>query len=197
MTVIFAPKKYPPFISSIVATLKHRIRRDLQFSGIFACDFFASLAHAGAAVYLLQVRKLPVNVLLQMAALVALFLLLHAAKIAMVIFLEKKGGDAREFIGSDHLVTAGVYLFSRNPAYLISIAQSVVWSLMLLRGALAEQPEPVSIVIALIVPILHFLSIDHLIIPREEAALRRAHPQEFADYAARVNRWFGWRRAAA
>jgi protein-S-isoprenylcysteine O-methyltransferase Ste14 len=111
----------------------------------------------------------------------------------MILFLERKGGDAREFVESDRLVTEGVYKYSRNPVYLISIAQSVIWSLMLLRGALATQPEPVSIAVALIVPVIHFLCIDRWIIPREEAALRRAHPQTFADYSKRVNRWLGWR----
>jgi protein-S-isoprenylcysteine O-methyltransferase Ste14 len=179
----------------MVSTWRGRIQRDLQFSGIFTCDFLASLAHVGAAIYLLEVRRLPPHVLVEMCALVAIFLLLHATKIAMVLYLEKQGGDAREFVGSDRLVTEGVYRFSRNPAYLISILQSVVWSLMLLRGALAAQPEPVSIIVALIVPVLHFMCIDRWIIPKEEAALRRAHPQTFADYAKRVNRWIGRRSA--
>ena len=112
-----------------------------------------------------------------MGLLVGLFLLLHAVKIAMIFFLEKRGGDAREFIGSDQLVTEGVYKYSRNPAYVISIAQSVIWSLVLLRGGLAAQPEPVSITVAIIVPILHFLSIDRWIIPNEEKALRARIPR--------------------
>ncbi len=192
MSVSCEPKKSLPAISS----LRQRIRRDLQFSGIFTCDFLASLAHVAAAIYLLEVRKLPHSALVDMGILVALFLLLHVVKIAMIFYLEKRGGDAREFIGSDHLVTEGVYRYSRNPVYLISIVQSLIWSLLLLRGGLAARPEePVSIVVAIIVPILHFLSIDRWIIPNEEKALQKAHPEAFAQYSRRVNRWFGWRVA--
>jgi protein-S-isoprenylcysteine O-methyltransferase Ste14 len=191
MSISCEPKKHAPLVSS----LKRRIQRDLQFSGIFTCDLLASLAHVGATIYLLEVRTLPHRALVDMSLLVGLFLLLHLAKISMIFFLEKRGGDAREFIGSDRLVTEGVYKYSRNPAYLISIAQSVTWSLVLLRGGLAAQPEPVSITVAIVAPIAHFLSIDRWIIPNEEAALRRAHPEAFAEYSRTVNRWFGRRTA--
>jgi protein-S-isoprenylcysteine O-methyltransferase Ste14 len=190
MSVSCEPNKYTP----TMASLSRRIRQDLQFSGIFTCDFLASFAHVGALIYLLAVRRLPHDALVDMGLLLGLFLLLHAAKIAMIFFLEWHGGDAREFIGSDSLVTNGVYKYSRNPAYLISILQSIVWSLLLLRGALAAQPETVAIAAAIIVPILHFVSIDRWIIPNEEAALRRAHPQAFARYTQTVNRWFGRRQ---
>jgi protein-S-isoprenylcysteine O-methyltransferase Ste14 len=183
-------------LPSVFSKLIRRIGRDLQFSRIFTCDFVAAALYVIATIYLVGVVKLSGNALLDMALLATIFIALHIAKIVMVVFLERRGGDAREFMGSEKLVTEGVYEYSRNPVYLISILQSVIWSLLLLRGAMNAPIEPVALAAAILLPIGHFLSIDHLVIPNEEAALKQAHPVAFADYARRVNRWLGRRRSA-
>jgi len=180
---------------SAVKFLACRLRRDMQFSGIFLCDFFAAVAFALASVYLLNEVKFTLCGAIAAAIFFALVVIAQGAKIFGVILLEKRGGDAREFIGSDTLVTDGAYRYSRNPVYLVSILQSVAWSLLLLVGALTQPLHLALAAAALVIPVAHFVSIDRLIIPNEEEALRRVHPQSFADYAARVNRWFG-RRAA-
>ena len=73
-------------------------------------------------------------------ALVVAYAALHMLKIGLVWYLERSGGDAREFVGSDHLVTGGFYAYSRNPVYLLSLFQSFVWSLILICLA-AGHPE--------------------------------------------------------
>ena len=42
-------------------------------------------------------------------------------------------------------------------------------------------------------PLGFYLINDLVVMPTEEAMLRRLHPEEFDAYAARVNRWFGRR----
>ena len=44
-------------------------------------------------------------------------------------------------------------------------------------------------------PVSFWLINDLVVMPTEEAMLRRLYPADFDAYAARVNRWFG-RRAA-
>jgi protein-S-isoprenylcysteine O-methyltransferase Ste14 len=173
--------------------LIQRIRLDLQFSRIFLCDFLAASAYAVATIYMLQEVALPVDAVIEIGALALLIVAAQAVKIAGVILLEKRGGDAREFAGSQTLVTDGAYAFSRNPVYLVTLIQSGLWSLLLLRGALLAPISLVLILAATLIPVGHFLSIDRLVIPNEEAALRRVHPEAFAAYARRVNRWFGRR----
>lgn len=179
---------------TLVSFLFRRIGQDLQFSGIFLCDFVAALAYTLATLYLLHEVELPVGALIEMAILALLIVAAQAAKIVGVILLEKCGGDAREFIGSKTLVTHGAYAFSRNPVYLVAIVQSGLWSLLLLRGELVAPIHPLLILAALVFLVGHFLGVDRLIIPNEEAALKSAHPEAFAAYANRVNRWLGWRR---
>lgn len=181
---------------SVIEFLLRRIRQDLQFSGIFLCDLGAAAAYAIATVYLLHAVVLPLCALAEIGVLAVLVLAAQAVKILWVISLEKRGGDAREFVGSATLVTDGVYGFSRNPVYLAAIVQSLFWSLILLRGAIVPPADPLLFASALLIPVGHFLSIDKLIIPNEEAALKRVHPEAFAAYASRVNRWLGWRKAA-
>jgi protein-S-isoprenylcysteine O-methyltransferase Ste14 len=182
-------------LSSLLSFFR-RIRRDLQFSRIFLCDFFATTAYLAATAFLIEVAAAPGNAVVEMALPGASIVALHVFKIFMVVFLEHRGGDAREFMGSKNLVVDGFYKYSRNPVYLVSVAQSAIWSLLLLRGGLASSAAPIVIAAAITIPIGHFLGIDLLVIPNEEAALKQAHPEAFADYSRRVNRWFGWSRAA-
>lgn len=84
--------------------------------------------------------------------------------------------------GAQHLVTTGVFAFSRNPIYLgntlalagIALALSLPWLLMT----------------TLLVAVL----VDRLAIRREERHLSARFGPAFTDYARRVPRWIGLRR---
>lgn len=175
--------------ASLVRLAARRVWRDLEFSRIFWVEF-AATASFGATTALLAALHAPTVLGLQalMAAALAYALLL-AIKVALLLSLEKRGGNAREFMAAE-LVTTGVYALSRNPVYVVSLAQSLAWSLGLLGLGTASLPS--GVLACLAAPALlygHYWGIDRLIVPNEEAALRAKHPKVFESYCARVNRW--------
>jgi protein-S-isoprenylcysteine O-methyltransferase Ste14 len=177
--------------ASALAWLSRRFYRDLQFSRIFLVELSVTAAYLAATALFMLVDAPPSaeSLVLLVLPYSALFFL----KIALVVYLERRGGDAREFAEPDQLVTTGAYALSRNPVYLISLAQSFVWSIGLYGLGVAGLLGFVAATFA--APALlyvHFLAIDRLIVPFEEAALRGRHPEAFAAYCARVHRWFGW-----
>lgn len=177
--------------SEIWAFFQERIRRDLQFSNIFLVDFTVSMAYAIATAIFLA-RSDPARLdFIAIAACVLAYAALHIAKILLIVHLERQGGDAREFVGSEQLVTDGVYAWSRNPVYLISLVQSVAWSLGLLCMTAGTHDYWIAFGLAPVLLYAHYWGQDRLIIPNEEAALLKRHPQAFPAYCARVNRWFG------
>jgi protein-S-isoprenylcysteine O-methyltransferase Ste14 len=189
MSVTSATKRLP-----VLAWTARRFRQDLQFSRIFLVDLAVASAYAATTVLLLVQGDVPARgahfLLFAGAAYGALF----ALKIALVVQLERRGGDAREFVGSEQLVTCGVYAVSRNPVYVVSLLQSLVWSLGLIGAALAGDPPCLlTLVAAPALLFAHLLGMDRLVVPHEEAALRARHPDAFAAYCARVNRWLGRR----
>jgi protein-S-isoprenylcysteine O-methyltransferase Ste14 len=93
------------------------------------------------------------------------------------------------------LVTDGIYGYSRNPAYLVTIVQNVLWSLLLMMTIIGHPVNIVTLAVILVLPLAHFLLLDR-VIRQEEADLARWHPAAFAGYAASVNRWIGRRQAA-
>ncbi len=122
------------------------------------------------------------------------YAILFVLKILLVVDLERRGGDAREFVGSETLVTEGFYAYSQNPVYVVTLLQSLAWSLGLFGLALADYPSGLSFAAASALLYAHYWAIDRLVVPHEEAALRAKHPDAFAAYCARVNRWLGRRR---
>jgi protein-S-isoprenylcysteine O-methyltransferase Ste14 len=76
------------------------------------------------------------------------------------------------------LLTDGVYRFTRNPMYLGVIG-------MLLGLALAVGTVPFYVV-----ALLYFMVINGAFCPYEEAKLRRSFGGQYAEYEARVRRWF-------
>jgi protein-S-isoprenylcysteine O-methyltransferase Ste14 len=179
--------------ATTLALLAGRIRRDLQFSNIFLVDLTASLAYALATLLIISQGDLAPKGELALIWFGVAYLGLHAAKILLVIYLERQGGDAREFVGSERLVTSGFYAFSRNPVYLLSLAQSLIWSLALIFGSAGGHAAWVAYYLAPLLLYAHYWGMDRLIIPNEEAALRLKHPVEFGAYCARVRRWLGRR----
>jgi protein-S-isoprenylcysteine O-methyltransferase Ste14 len=176
----------------ILAVFAQRFRQDLQFSRIFLVDLAASAAYTATTLLLLGLAAPgPFGAYAISAAALgwALFLTL---KILLVFYLERRGGDAREFVGSETLVTSGVYALSRNPVYVMSLLQSLCWSLGLAGVGFGGHPGgALACVAAATLLYGHYWGMDRLIVPHEEAALRRKHPEAFAAYCARVNRWFG------
>lgn len=178
--------------STALVFLLERIRRDLQFSIIFRVEFVASMGYAAMTVFLLDRDDLTPQGAPILMRLALLYAALHVAKIMLVIDLERRGGDTREFVGSEELVTTGVYAYSRNPVYVLSIAQSFVWSLALVCLGAGGRDALIAFTLAPLLLYGHYWGIDRLIIPNEEAALEQKHPEAFAAYRARVRRWVGW-----
>ncbi len=168
-----------------------RMTRDLQFSRIFFVDLVADSAFVSAAMFYVLSYDVPWNQRWDDFAVIALAVLLQIGKIIAVIDLEKRGGDARQFYGSDALVTTGLYGISRNPTYLLTMMQSGLLALLLILLASNPPFMHFGLFFGPLVFIGHYLAIDRLIIPNEEAALRQAHPKAFADYSSQVCRWFG------
>jgi protein-S-isoprenylcysteine O-methyltransferase Ste14 len=125
-----------------------------------------------------------------------LLALCYAGKVYIIGFLNQRGGDARTYVISSDLVTTGLYAYSRNPTYLLTLVQCCVWSGLLVFLQFFAPFEPIVFAVTMLLPVAFFLITDLWIIRREDAALRAAHPQEFGAYSARVGRWFGARRDA-
>jgi protein-S-isoprenylcysteine O-methyltransferase Ste14 len=51
--------------------------------------------------------------------------------------------------------------------------------------------NPTPLAAALVLPVAFFLINDRIVMPVEEAMLRKLHPDEFDAFAARTRRWFG------
>lgn len=181
--------------STLLSLLVQRVRRDLQFSNIFRVDFAASMAYSAVTIHLLLANELSPRAAPVLMALAVVYAALHVIKIGLVCYLERSGGDARQFVGSDQLVTSGFYAYSRNPVYLLSLLQSFVWSLILICLAAGHPGAWIAYALAPLLLYAHYWGIDRLIIPHEEAALSRRHPEAFVAYCARVRRWIGRRGA--
>jgi protein-S-isoprenylcysteine O-methyltransferase Ste14 len=90
-------------------------------------------------------------------------------------------------------VTTGPYGWSRHPTYALAMLQFLLWAAL---GLYVQAFAPWSVLLFVAVigaPLGFFLVNDLVVMPTEEAMLRRLHPEEFDAYAARVNRWFGRR----
>jgi protein-S-isoprenylcysteine O-methyltransferase Ste14 len=118
----------------------------------------------------------------------------YAGKVAIIGYFNRCGGDARTYVISSRLVTTGPYAFSRNPVYLQTLIQCVVWTaLIAFLQYFAPCASPV-FAFSILLPFAFFLVTD-ICIRREEIALKAMHASAFAAYAKSVNRWFGRKRA--
>jgi protein-S-isoprenylcysteine O-methyltransferase Ste14 len=120
--------------------------------------------------------------------------LCYVGKVMIISFLADRGGDARTYVISSDLVTTGLYAYSRNPTYLVTLIQCLVWSALLLFLESRAPVEPIILALTVALPALFFLITDRVIITREDAALRTVHPEAFDAYAESVGRWFGRKR---
>ena len=119
----------------------------------------------------------------------------YVGKVFIIGFLNKRGGDARTYVISADLVTTGLYSFSRNPTYLLTLLQYGLWSALLIFIQTYAPFDPVVLALSILLPVVFFVVMDR-VIAREDAALSAAHPEAFAAYSKRVGRWFGRKRQA-
>ena len=115
----------------------------------------------------------------------------YASKPLTIRHLDGKGGDARTYVKSGALVTSGPYGWSRHPTYALAMLQFLLWSALGLYLQMFAPWSPLLLATVIGAPLGFFLVNDRVVMPTEEAMLRRLHPEDFDAYAAHVNRWFG------
>lgn len=129
--------------------------------------------------------------------LAVLIMAAYAAKPLVIRHLDRSGGDARTYVKSADLVTTGPYSISRNPTYLLSMIQFLLWSALALYLQAFEPIQLKLVAVAILPPLFFFVINDRVVMPAEEKMLRDLHPDAFDAYARRVRRWIGWRAARA
>ncbi|HEY1940607.1 MAG TPA: methyltransferase [Roseiarcus sp.] len=162
-----------------------------KFAATFVIDLAFSLLFV-AAVVPVWIAETQRGLVMAPTILLGLALLAcYAGKVLVIAHLDKAGGDARTYVKSSALVTDGPYAWSRNPTYLLAMVQFVLWGALALYLQIFAPWRPTMLAAALLLPALFFLVNDWIVMPSEEAMLRRLHPDEFDAYASRVRRWFG------
>jgi len=120
----------------------------------------------------------------------------YIAKVLIVSHLDRRGGDARAYVKSSALVTDGPYGWSRHPTYAIAMLQFLLWSALALFLQAFTPWNPMMLAAAFGLPVAFYWINDRIVMPTEEAMLRKLHPEDFDAYAGRVRRWFGRYRVA-
>jgi protein-S-isoprenylcysteine O-methyltransferase Ste14 len=170
--------------------------KPFHFAPTFKLDLVFSLAYV--VLFTLAWARIGHSVLIcVVGALFGLALALcYAGKVFIIGVLNQRGGDARTYVISSDLVTTGLYAYSRNPTYLLTLVQCLLWSALLLFLEAHAPIAPLTLALTILAPALFFWIHDRVIIPREDAALGAAHPEAFAAYAREVGRWIGRGRFA-
>lgn len=127
------------------------------------------------------------------AALMLLILVCYVGKTGIIRHLGGRGGDARTYVKSSALVTDGPYGWSRHPTYTLAMAQFLLWSALAIYVQAFAPWNSMLLGAALVAPLGFYFINDRIVMPSEEAMLRKLHPEAFDAYAAKVNRWFGRR----
>lgn len=162
-----------------------------KFAATFVIDLLVSLAFVAVVLPCWAVDFDRGLVMAPTFVIGVLILACYAAKVLVVAYLDKRGGDARTYVKSSALVTDGPYAWSRNPTYALAMLQFLLWAALAFY-LLALGPWRWTLAIAATgLPALFFLVNDRIVMPTEEAMLRGLHPEEYDAYSARVRRWFG------
>lgn len=169
------------------------LRKPFIVAPTFIIDLIFSLAYVAIIVpHWFGIRRAG-RPLWPQVALASLIMAAYIGKVLVIAYLEKQGGDARTYVKSPELVTTGPYAISRHPTYLVAMIQFLLWSSLMLYLQ-AYEPFRLTLVIAACgLPLLFFAINDRLVMPSEEAMLRRLYPQAYEAYARRVRRWIGRR----
>jgi protein-S-isoprenylcysteine O-methyltransferase Ste14 len=171
--------------------------KKFRFAATFVIDLAISLVFVAAVVPVWAGEMDRGLVLAPTFLLGALILLCYVGKVLVIAHLDRAGGDARTYVKSSALVTDGPYAYSRNPTYLLAMIQFLLWSALALYLQAFAPWRPTMLAAALFLPALFFLVNDRIVMPTEEAMLRRLYPEAFEAYAKRVRRWIGRRAPAA
>jgi protein-S-isoprenylcysteine O-methyltransferase Ste14 len=164
-----------------------------QFAPTFKIDLVFSALYAGLFIHLWGRLDHTVLVCSIAATFGFALALCYAGKVYIIESLSRRGGDARHYVVSSGLVTDGLYAYSRNPTYFVTLVQCALWTAMLVALQMFAPLESLLFVASMIAPALFYVVMDR-VIDREDAALSAAHPEAFAAYAKEVGRWFGRRR---
>jgi protein-S-isoprenylcysteine O-methyltransferase Ste14 len=164
-----------------------------RFAPTFKIDLVFSALYAGLFIHLWGRLDHTVLVCSIAATFGFALALCYAGKVYIIESLSRRGGDARHYVVSSGLVTDGLYAYSRNPTYFVTLVQCALWTAMLVALQMFAPIEPLPLVAAMIAPALFYVVMDR-VIDREDAALSAAHPEAFAAYATEVGRWFGRKR---
>jgi protein-S-isoprenylcysteine O-methyltransferase Ste14 len=187
--------KSSPFDEPAAAEAEAAAKK-FKFAATFVIDLAFSLLFVAAVVPVWAGEMDRGLVLAPTFLLGVLILACYAGKVFVIAHLDKAGGDARTYVKSSALVTDGPYAYSRNTTYLLAMVQFLLWSALAFYLQAFAPWRPTMLAAAILLPALFFLVNDRVVMPTEEAMLRRLHPDEFEAYASRVRRWLG-RRAAA
>ena len=164
----------------------------------FAPTFLLDLAFSAAMLIGLTptwrwlIAHKPLYAIPSVVMLLAIFAV-YASKTLTIKHLDGRGGDARTYVKSGALVTTGPYGWSRHPTYALAMLQFLMWAALGVYLQALSPWSPLLLAALVGVPLGFFLVNDLVVMPTEEAMLRKLHPDEFDAYAARVNRWFGRR----
>jgi protein-S-isoprenylcysteine O-methyltransferase Ste14 len=162
----------------------------------FVCELVISNALFVATFYLYLASGQTAPSTFAVIVIAAIVLCTQAIKVALMFWLDWRGGDASSK-PSHVLVTHGIYSYSRNPAYLLTVLQDALWALCLLIATIGTGDGLGVTAFALISPIVHFVVLDRYVIRAEEAKLLNGHPSAYPAYFNSVNRWIGRRRPGA
>jgi protein-S-isoprenylcysteine O-methyltransferase Ste14 len=165
--------------------------KKFKFAATFVIDLAFSLLFVAAVVPVWAGEMDRGLALAPTFLLGVLILLCYAGKVLVIAHLDKAGGDARTYVKSSALVTDGPYAYSRNPTYLLAMVQFLLWSALAFYLQAFAPWRPTMLAAAILLPALFFLVNDRVVMPTEEAMLRRLHPEAFDAYAKRVRRWIG------
>jgi len=164
-----------------------------KFAATFVIDLAISLLYVAAVVPLWVAEANRGPVMAPTFVIGVALLACYVGKVLVVAHLDRAGGDARTYVKSSALVTDGPYAWSRNPTYLLAMVQFVLWSALAFYLQIFAPWRPVMLAAAIALPVAFFLVNDRVVMPTEEAMLRRLHPEAYDAYARRVRRWFGRR----
>jgi protein-S-isoprenylcysteine O-methyltransferase Ste14 len=166
-----------------------------RFAPTFVIDFVTSSFYV--PLFALSWARAPHSIMIgAIAGLLGLAVALcYFGKVFIIGFLNQRGGDARTYVISSDLVTTGLYAYSRNPTYLMTLVQYILWSALLIFLQAFAPIHPIVLALSILLPVAFFVVMDR-VIDREDSALSVRHPEAFAAYAKDVGRWFGRKRAA-
>lgn len=167
-----------------------------KFAATFVIDLAFSLVFVAAVIPVWAAEMNRGFVMAPTFLIGVLILACYVGKVLVIAHLDKAGGDARTYVKSSELVTDGPYSYSRNPTYLLAMAQFLLWAALAFYLQLFAPWRPLMLAAAILLPTLFFFVNDRIVMPTEEAMLRRLHPEAFDAYARRVRRWIGRKPSA-